>query len=216
MQPTLTLLIGLLLASSSLHADELPAPAAAGIKRNCVGCHDGSSRKGNLDLTSLAFDLEDRAIQDRWIQIHDRIKKGEMPPEPKDLPESERALMVRALRRPLAAADRAKIEKSGRGPMRRLNRIEFQQNLRDLLSLPHLDIRNRLPRDRESHHCDKVSSSLDMSRLQLIAYLDAVEIALRSAIVSTNAPPPLQKRRVRRQTVNRQMVHRWRAGVVVL
>ena len=169
MQSTLALLIGLLPAASVLHADELPAPAAALFERNCVGCHDGSSKKGNLDLTSLAFDLEDRAIQDRWIQIHDRIKKGEMPPEPNDLPESERALMVRALRRPLAAADRAKIATSGRGPMRRLNRIEFQQNLRDLLSLPHLDIRDRLPHDRESHHCDKVSSSLDMSRLQLMA-----------------------------------------------
>jgi len=196
MQSTLTLLIGLLPAALVVHADELPAPAAALFERNCVGCHDGSSRKGNLDLTSLAFDLEDRAIQDRWIQIHDRIQKGEMPPEPNDLPESERALMVRALRRPLAAADRAKIAKSGRGPMRRLNRIEFQRNLRDLLSLPHLDIRDRLPYDRESHHCDKVSSSLDMSRLQLMAYLDAVEIALRSAIVSTSQPPPVQKLRV--------------------
>lgn len=196
MQSTFTLLIVLLLATSVLRADELPAPAAAFFKRNCVGCHDNSSRKGNLDLTALAFDLGDRAIQDRWIQIHDRIKKGEMPPEPNDLPQSERALMLRALRRPLAAADRAKISTSGRGPMRRLNCIEFQQNLRDLLSLPHLDIRGRLPHDRESYHCDKVSNSLDMSRLQLMAYLDAVEIALRSAIVSTSEPPTVQKRRV--------------------
>ena len=196
MQSTLTLLIGLLLAASVLHADELPAPVASGFKQHCVDCHDGASAEGDLDLTSLAFDLEDSAVRDRWILIHDRIDKGEMPPKPNDLPESERALMVRALRRPLAAADRAKIAKSGRGPIRRLNRIEFQQNLRDLLKLPHLDIRDRLPRDRESHHCDKVSSSLDMSRLQLMAYLDAVEIALRSAIVSTDEPPPALKRRV--------------------
>ena len=120
MQSTFSLLIGLLLATSVLHADEIPAPAAALLERNCVGCHDGSSKKGNLDLTSLDFDLEDRATQDRWIQIHDRIMKGEMPPTPNDLPESERALMVRALRRPLAAADLAKIATSGRGPMRRL------------------------------------------------------------------------------------------------
>ena len=205
MQPTLTLLICLLLASASLHADELPAPVAVGIKRNCVDCHDSASKKGNLDLSSLAFDLDDRVVRDRWIQVHDRIEKGEMPPEPNDLPASERALLVKALRGPLAAADRAKIEKSGRGPMRRLNRIEFQQNLRDLLKLPHLDIRDRLPRDRESHHCDKVSSSLDMSRLQLMAYLDAVEFALRSAIVSTNHPPPALKHRVE----GKQLTAKW-------
>lgn len=205
MQSTFSLFIGLLLAASVLYADEIPAPAAALLERNCVGCHDGSSKKGNLDLTSLAFDLEDRATQDRWIQIHDRIMKGEMPPTPNDLPESERALMVTALRRPLATADLAKIATSGRGPMRRLNRIEFQQNLRDLLHLPHLDILDRLPHDRQSHHCDKVSSSLDMSRLQLMAYLDAVEIALSSAIVSTKDPPPMEKRRVE----GKQLASKW-------
>ena len=31
-------------------------------------------------------------------------------------------------------------------------------------NLPHLDIRDRLPRDRESHHCDKVATALDVSR----------------------------------------------------
>ena len=196
MKHPLTLLIGLLLAASGLHADELPAPVAAGFKQHCVDCHDGASAEGDLDLTSLAFDLEDRAVRDRWILIHDRIDKGEMPPEPEDLPDWERASMVRALRGPVAAADRAEIAANGRGPIRRLNRIEFEQNLRDLLKLPHLDIRDRLPHDRESHHCDKVSSSLDMSRLQLMAYLDAVEIALRSAIVSTDEPPPVRKRRV--------------------
>ena len=76
MQSTFSLLLGLLLAAPVLHADELPTPAAALLERNCVGCHDGSSKKGNLDLTSLDFDLEDRATQDRWIQIHDRIMQG--------------------------------------------------------------------------------------------------------------------------------------------
>ena len=56
MQSTFSLLISLLLATSVLHADEIPAPAAVLLERNCVGCHDGSSKKGNLDLT-------------RWILI---------------------------------------------------------------------------------------------------------------------------------------------------
>ena len=205
MKRTLILLIGLLLAASGLHADGLPAPVAAGFKQHCVNCHDGSSAEGGLDLTSLAFDLEDCAVQDRWILIHDRIEKGEMPPEPEDLPDSELASMVRALRGPIAAADRAKIAANGRGPIRRLNRIEFEQNLRDLLKLPHLDIRDRLPHDRESHHCDKVSTALDMSRVQLTAYLNAAEIALRSAIVSTSEPPPAEKRRV----VGKQLTTKW-------
>ena len=205
MKHTLSMLIGVLLSTSGLDADELPAAVAAGLKQHCVDCHNGASGEGDLDLTSVAFDLEDRAVKDRWILIHDRIDKGEMPPEPEDLPDSERMSMVRALRGAIAAADRAEIAANGRGPMRRLNRIEFEQNLRDLLKLPHLDMRDRLPRDRESHHCDKVGTALDMSRVQLTAYLNAAEIALRSAIAASSEPPPMEKRRV----VGKQLTAKW-------
>ena len=37
-------------------------------------------------------------------------------------------------------------------------------------------------RDREAHHFNKVSETLDMSRVQLTAYLDATEAALRQAM----------------------------------
>ena len=41
-----------------------------------------------------------------------------------------------------------------------------------------------LPEDREAHHFNKVSETLDMSRVQLAAYLDASEAALRQAMVT--------------------------------
>ena len=77
--------------------------------------------------------------------------------------------------------------------MRRLNRDEYEQNLRDLLELPLLDIRDMLPEDRQAHHFTKVSDALDMSRVQLTAYLEASETALRQAMATTAAPPPVTK-----------------------
>ena len=101
--------------------------------------------------------------------------------------------MLRQLAPLLHKADLADVAKNGRGPMRRLNRDEYEQDLRDILQLPYLDIRDMLPEDREAHHFNKVSETLDMSRVQLAAYLDASEAALRQAMVTAPAPPAVTK-----------------------
>ena len=84
---------------------------------------------------------------------------------------------------------------NGRGPLRRLNRDEYEQNLRDILKMPLLDIRDMLPEDREAHRFNKTAAALDMSRVQLAAYLDAADAALRQAMASGPEPPPVTKYR---------------------
>src|SRR5262249_33218971 len=106
---------------------------------------------------------------------------------------ADRASMLRQLEPVLYKADLADVMKNGRGPMRRLNRDEYEQDLRDILKLPYLDIRDILPEDREAYHFNKVSETLDMSRVQLAAYLDASETAIRHAMVTTQGPPEVTK-----------------------
>jgi hypothetical protein len=62
--------------------------------------------------------------------------------------------------------------------------------------LPQLDIRDMLPEDREGHRFNKTSETLDMSRVQLAAYLDAADAALRQAMVSGPKPPVTKFRAV--------------------
>lgn len=166
-----------------------PAQLASLLQQHCSQCHDKDAHSGGLDLTALPFDLQDRSIRDQWIRVHDRVEKGEMPPKGSGISATQRAEFVKLLNAQIYAADLAEIKASGRGPMRRLNRDEYEQNLRDLLQLPHLDIRDLLPADREAHHFNKVSETLDMSRVQLMAYLDAAEVALQQAMVKTPQPP---------------------------
>jgi hypothetical protein len=152
--------------------------------------------EGGLDLTALTFDLKDPAARERWVRVHDRVEKGEMPPKEKDLATTDRAALVKSLDAALDEADRAEVRAQGRGPLRRLNRDEYEQNLREVLQLPDLEIRDILPEDREGHRFNKTSAMLDMSRVQLTAYLDAAEAALRAAMVTEPAPPPVLKRRI--------------------
>ena len=163
---------------------------AAFVDSHCVACHDAEAREGGLDLTSLSSELDNDTPRDRWIRIHDRVKDNEMPPVPHDLSDDERAGFLSHLGQSIIAADRADIDKHGRGPMRRLNRDEYEQNLRDILHLPQLDIRDILPEDRLQNHFNKSAEALDMSRVQLLAYLDAADVALNQAIADQPQPSP--------------------------
>ena len=174
-------------------AGAAPARVAAFLQQHCAGCHNRESRKGGLDLGSLPFALADRSVREQWIRIHDRVEQGEMPPKGAGLSAGQRAEFVRSLGAALHAADLAEVIAEGRGPMRRLNRDEYEQNLRDVLQLPHLDIRDLLPADREAHHYNKVSETLDMSRVQLMAYLDAAEAALQQAMAAGAQAPPISR-----------------------
>lgn len=179
------------LVTISAHAQSVPPQ----IEQSCIECHDSDTHKGGLDLTALKYDLSDSAERERWVRVHDRVEKGEMPPKVEDMTAEDRAALLKTLDSALYAADHADVLANGRGPLRRLNRDEYEQNLRDILHLPDLDIRDMLPEDREGFRFNKTTGMLDMSRVQLTAYLDAAEAALRAAMVTDRAPSPVMKKR---------------------
>jgi hypothetical protein len=175
---------------------DLPAPKSVSahlihsfIDKHCIDCHDDSLAKGDFDITALAFDLDHADTRGRWTRVFDLIEKGEMPPpEKSEVSVEERQVVVKKLAADLLTAAQADQAKNGRGPVRRLTRVEFENNLRALLKLPHLDIRDKLPEDRDAHGFTKVSALLDMSHVQLDAYLDATETALRTAMAGAKPP----------------------------
>lgn len=165
------------------------------MQTHCHDCHDSETAKGGLDLTRTPFDPGDRRSRDAWVGIFDRIEKGEMPPKAEKLPDAERAKLLTLLDKALHEADLADVLANGRGTLRRLTRVEYQHNLRDLLRLPHLDIKDKLPEDRTSGGFSKASDTLDMSRVQMEAYLNAAEAALLEAVAGGVEPIPAVKYR---------------------
>ena len=187
------LLVGLVTAS--LGASEFPPQLGALVKENCLACHDAKSAKGGLDLSGLALDLDQTANPARWIHIHERVEKREMPPAGNELADGVRQSLLEMLGEAIITAERTEVREHGRGPLRRLTREEYEQNLRDVLQLPQLDIRDMLPADREAHGFNKTAAVLDMSHVQMVAYLEAAEVALRQATASGSAPPKVTKYR---------------------
>src|SRR2546430_2032118 len=64
------------LAASPLPTDSL----ASFTEKYCVKCHNDVDQDGRLDLTNLAFSPGDPANFQRWVDVHDRLQAGEMPP----------------------------------------------------------------------------------------------------------------------------------------
>ena len=175
------LLLALLPATGALAA--LPPGAAAFVERHCAGCHDDVERKGGLDLGALRLDPESPADLARWARILDRAAAGEMPPENKARPEPVAlAGFVRELGDSLAAAEARRIATAGRSGARRLNALEYENAVRDLLSAPWLQLRGQFPEDGEAHRYNKAASALDVSHVHLARYLSAADHAFRQVL----------------------------------
>ena len=59
----------------------MPPAAQSFLRQNCLACHNKTSAKGGLDLTT-AFRPEVAANFSLWVKVHDRVAAGEMPPKP--------------------------------------------------------------------------------------------------------------------------------------
>lgn len=162
---------------------------ASFIKANCLDCHTGEDSEAGLDLKSLQINLNDPKIFSQWVKVLDRVDRGEMPPQDADQPEkSERDAFIAAARTVLTEANLAKQARDGRVQYRRLNRVEYENTLRDLLKLPNLEVSKMLPADNSADGFDNVGSALDLSYIQISRYLEAANHALDKAMVLTPQP----------------------------
>ncbi len=172
-------------------ADKVAAPIRSFIDGHCVACHDAGNKKGGLDLDSIAFEPGDPPNFAKWVKVFERVSAGEMPPKKRPRPEpKEVASFSRSLASALTASERDRVARDGRATRRRLNRHEYENVLRDLLSAPWLEVKEMLPEDGVAHRFNKVGDALDVSHVQMARYLIAADYALRQAMAfQVNRPP---------------------------
>lgn len=186
-------LVSLALCSASslmAQADEI----TKFLKAYCVDCHNETTREGGLRLDSLSLDpAKIGASADAlrvMVRVHDRVRDGEMPPKSVAAPPvKDRQLFLQDVARVIVAAETRTAAGNGRSTIRRMNRVEYESALRDLLGLPLLRVKELLPEDGQQFGFDKVAGALDISHIQMTKYLQTADTALRQAIVrETKAP----------------------------
>jgi len=162
--------------------------------RHCVACHGPTVQKGRLRLDELAADFTDEKSRPRWLEVRQRVQAGEMPPASKPrLPADDQQTLLRWIDNGVQAADAGRRQREGRVRLRRLNRNEYQNTLRDLLGVE-VEVKSLLPEDSSAQGFDNVDSALRLSAVLLESYLEAGEVALRAALPDRPAPKPGGKR----------------------
>lgn len=162
--------------------------------KHCLACHGTEKPKGDLRLDQLSADLSDTATRDKWSAVLERLAAGEMPPKEKPRPpEQDVRLILDSVRPHLAAAIASDRARQGRTVLRRLNRVEYQNTIRDLLGID-LELKDRLPLDSSANGFDNSGAALHMSSFLMEKYLDAADAALNVAIANGPQPPAVNKR----------------------
>src|SRR5204863_4626409 len=111
-------------------AQKPDGPSRTFLARHCQECHSGRKPKGGFSLDELAPDFDSAANRERWLAVLKRVQAGEMPPKAKPRPT---ARDVQALAGWVGAKTGGARLADGRTVVRRLNRIEYQNTVRDLL-----------------------------------------------------------------------------------
>jgi len=127
----------------------------------CVGCHNDRARTGGLSLA--APDLVDVATHpDVWEKVLRKVRGGMMPPPGATQPDAAtRQALVISLETTLVRAATAS-PNPGRPLAHRLNRTEYANAIRDLLSLD-VDVASLLPPDDSSSGFDNNADVLGVS-----------------------------------------------------
>ncbi|MBI2477574.1 MAG: DUF1592 domain-containing protein [Planctomycetia bacterium] len=162
--------------------------------KHCETCHGGSKPKGDFSIAALKPDFSDEANRERWLKVVEQLRGSTMPPAEEPRPQAQEiATVVEAISKQVAAAESAAIVAQGRTVLRRLNRAEYVNTVRDLLAVD-VELKDLLPLDTSINGFDNSAESMHVSSYLMQSYLNAAERVIDAAIASGSKPNTRQRR----------------------
>ncbi|OAI57515.1 hypothetical protein AYO47_08025, partial [Planctomyces sp. SCGC AG-212-M04] len=195
---TLAIILTLSLGDSASIA-ATPAPAAASnavrptfdfknsirplFQKYCVECHSGSAPEAGLDM-KVMLDGGIPPHRKTWEKAFALVRLENMPPADADQPtKAERELLTRWMDDALFFVDCKKTIDPGRVTVRRLNRSEYNNAIRDLMGIDFEPARD-FPLDDVGYGFDNIGDVLTVPPLLIEKYLDASEQVVQRAIAT--------------------------------
>ncbi len=157
------------------------------IEKHCVRCHGENKPKADLTLHKYpdeASVLKARKVFQNVLQM---VQSGEMPPskQPKP-PQAEIDAFVKAVN---GVFERNSKPDPGRVTVRRLNRAEYNNTIRDLVGVD-FNPAEDFPADDVGHGFDNIGDVLSLSPVLMERYLAAAESIMQRAIIVGEPPRP--------------------------
>ncbi len=155
-------------ASPAASADLRPIGQAL-LDQYCVSCHNPKSKTAGLVLENSDSE-HPGAHPELWEKVIHKIEAGEMPPAGMPRPDAASLkAFTSGLCKDLDSAAKSH-PYAGRPVIRRLNRLEYANSIRDLLAID-LPVADQLPPDGMAAGFDNIGDALSMSPVLLEQYL---------------------------------------------
>ena len=159
------------------------------LEEYCFTCHAGDQPAADLSLDSFTDNQSLIKNRDVWERVLDMVTTGQMPPSDSDQPSMEASeSFVAHVEAIFEHADLTAKPDPGRITVRRLNRVEYKNTVRDLLGVDFNPTEN-FPADDVGHGFDNIGDVLTVSPLLMERYLEAAEAIATRVIVLDPLPP---------------------------
>jgi mono/diheme cytochrome c family protein len=154
----------------------------------CLTCHNDKKRSGDMTLEPFTDSVSTRKERDLWEKVKENVENKQMPPKGKPQPtDAERQSIVTWIDTVATRVDCSGPRDPGRPTIRRLNRFEYNNTIRDLIGVDSRPA-DVFPSDDVGYGFDNIGDVLSMPPILLEKYLAAAEKVLDAAVV---VPKPI-------------------------
>ncbi|MEW4491022.1 DUF1592 domain-containing protein [Thalassoglobus sp. JC818] len=161
------------------------------LEKYCFGCHGYGASEGNLSFDELSSGSSVAMDVMSWWSVLKNVRSDVMPPDGEDQPsDSEKHVLSDWIINRVFSLDRDAAD-PGPGTLRRLNRQEYRNTIRDLMGIE-FDTSVEFPPDDSGDGFDNNADALSISPLLAEKYIDAARDIVDRAVPKTSLEVPVQ------------------------
>lgn len=156
------------------------------LDKYCVKCHSGAAAAAGLDFTKFTDNQSVIRAPEIWQKAARYVGSNHMPPPGNPAPSPQvRAKLVGWIQQVLTVD--CNLQDPGHVTIRRLNRAEYANTVRDLVGVDFKGT-DDFPSDDVGYGFDNIGDVLSISPLLMEKYLNAAEQVARQAIMDLDGP----------------------------
>jgi hypothetical protein len=173
-------------------ADPLGKVVLPYLAKHCLSCHGEMKQRAGLALHTFTDEASLVKQRKLWQNVLQMVNAGEMPPRGRPRPDlKDTETFLKTVKAVFDHADRSAGLDPGRVTMRRLNRAEYNNTVRDLVGVD-FNPAEDFPSDDVGHGFDNIGDVLTLSPILMERYLAAAEAITQRAIVVDPAKPSVR------------------------
>ena len=175
---------------------EAPQPISNFTKTYCFECHDAAKEKGDFRIDNLHWDLTDKDSREQWDLVYEYVELGDMPEEEAKKHPNKETLEAFLAQLEAAMEEADQQAPVGGTPLRRLNRNEYLNTVRDLFGIRMINLPASFPDDSSEAEFDTMPEGVFLSPAVMEAYHEVATL-----IADRMVPLPSSKRYQSHMTV---------------